>query len=220
MAVRVLVLALPGGGLRRVRQQLVRQRHDDHDDRLEVPARWPATTGARRSTSRAAKPNGGQKPPDSRSARTSTRSSSSRRTAAASRSASTRQLRRATAASLVKLAQERLLRRHDLPPHRARLRHPGRRPDADRHGRARATSTVDKPPADCDATRTGVVAMAKTRRRAARHLRQPVLRRHWPTTSACRPTTRSSARSRTGSTWSSGSASSATRTEQPTAGTS
>ena len=33
--------------------------------------------------------------------------------------------------------QERLLRRHDLPPDRPRLRHPGRRPDRDGHAAAR-----------------------------------------------------------------------------------
>ena len=41
------------------------------------------------------------------------------------------------AASFVSLARNGLLRRHGLPPDRARLRDPGRRPDRQRHGRPR-----------------------------------------------------------------------------------
>ena len=72
-------------------------------------------------------------------------------------------------------------------------------------------STVDTPPADATYT-------ARRRRdgedrcRAGRHCGQPVLRRHRRRRRACRPTTRSSARSPRGSTWSTRSASSAAPT--------
>ena len=66
-----------------------------------------------------------------------------------------------TAAVVRGAGAEGLLRRHDLPPHRARLRDPGRRPDRQRHRRPRLLSTVDKPPRDAAYT-AGVVAMAKT----------------------------------------------------------
>ena len=69
-----------------------------------------------------------------------------------------------------------VLRRHDLPPHRPGLRDPGRRPDAERDRRARATrrSTRRRP------TRPTRRAWSRwrRRRRAGRHVRQPVLRRH------------------------------------------
>ena len=66
-----------------------------------------------------------------------------------------------TAASFVSLARNGLLRRHRLPPDRARLRDPGRRPDGHRQRRPGLLRRVDKPPADTVYTR-GVVAMAKT----------------------------------------------------------
>ena len=71
-------------------------------------------------------------------------------------------------------------------------------------------TTVDTPPADTTYTK-GVVAMAKTERRAAGHLGQPVLRRHRRRRRASRPTTRCSARYRAASARSRRSASSATR---------
>ena len=67
----------------------------------------------------------------------------------------------ATSASLVALSG-RLLRQHDVPPHRAGLRDPGRRPDAIRGPAAPATKTRTclRPVA---AYVKGVVAMAKAR---------------------------------------------------------
>ena len=63
---------------------------------------------------------------------------------------------------LVRVAgEERLLRRHRLPPDRARLRDPGRRPDRDRHRRA-GLLDARRPPPDDASTRRASVAMAKT----------------------------------------------------------
>ena len=70
---------------------------------------------------------------------------------------------------LARRAREgRLLRRHDLPPHRPGLRDPGRRPDADRHRRARLLD--------------GRRAARRTRRtrRASSRWRRPAPRRREP----------------------------------------
>ena len=72
----------------------------------------------------------------------------------------------ATAASLVSLAKAGFYDDTDLPPHRARLRDPGRRPDAGRAAVGPGYQTVDPPPADATYTK-GVVAMAKTGAEAA-----------------------------------------------------
>ena len=103
-----------------------------------------------------------------------------------------------TAASLVALARDGLLRRHDLPPRRARASssRAATRPAPARAAPATGRSTCRPPDA---AYTTGVVAMAKSGARAAGHLRQPVLRRHRARTRGCRPSTRSSARSPRGS---------------------
>ena len=79
---------------------------------------------------------------------------------------------------LVRLARaQRLLRRHDLPPDRPRLRDPGRRPDRQRQRRARLlderrASRRTRP------TSPGVVAMAKAGNEPPGTGGQPVLRRH------------------------------------------
>ena len=87
---------------------------------------------------------------------------------------------RAQHRGLVRLAgRQGLLRRHGLPPHRPRVRDPGRRSRPAPAPAAPATRSVDKPPEDATYTR-GVVAMAKTGDEAARHRRQPVLRGHRP----------------------------------------
>ena len=99
-----------------------------------------------------------------------------------------------TAASFASLAKKRVLRRHGLPPDRARVRDPGWRPDRHRQRRARATPSSTSRRRTPKYTR-GVVAMAKTGARAARHGGQPVLRGHRRRTPACRPSTRCSARS-------------------------
>ena len=69
-----------------------------------------------------------------------------------------------------------LLRRHRLPPDRARLRDPGRRSDGDGHRRARLPDRRHAGPVDAVHARDG--RDGEGRRRAARHVRQPVLRRH------------------------------------------
>ena len=104
----------------------------------------------------------------------------------------------------------RLLRRHDLPPRRPGLRDPGWRPDADR---LRRTGLLDGRQAavGCE-VHEGRRRDGEDRRRGARDVGQPVLRRHRPRTPAFRPTTRSSARSRTEWTRSSGSRSSGSAT--------
>ena len=56
---------------------------------------------------------------------------------------------------------EGLLRRHDLPPHRPRLRHPGRRPDRAPASAAPATRPSTSRPPTTRYT-LGIVAMAKT----------------------------------------------------------
>ena len=75
------------------------------------------------------------------------------------------------------LGRERLLRRHHLPPDRARLRDPGRRPDRERARGGPGYTTVDTA-----AERRAVHARRRrdgeVGRRAAGHGRQPVLRRH------------------------------------------
>ena len=79
---------------------------------------------------------------------------------------------------VARLAREGgLLRRHRLPPDRAGLRDPGRRPDADRRRAAPATRRSTHPPADARYVK-GVVAMAKTAGRGAGDVGEPVLRRH------------------------------------------
>ena len=162
--------------------------------RSRPPATWDGTRrrGARAEAGRRRAAADGR----ARSGRRPT-ASSSRRTAAPSRSSSTRRLAPKTAASLVALARERLLRRHDLPPGRARLRDPGRRPDRHRQRRPRLQ---DRRRAARDA------AYTEGRRRdgeergteAPGTAGQPVLRRHGRRRRACRRSTPSSARSRTG----------------------
>ena len=101
-----------------------------------------------------------------------------------------------TTASFVSLARSRLLRRHDLPPHRARLRHPGRRPDGDRRAAGPATRSS-----------TRRRARRRTRAGSSRWRRRPPSRRERPAASSssspatrrsCRPTTPCSARSSKG----------------------
>ena len=82
----------------------------------------------------------------------------------------------ATTASFVSLVRERLLRRDDLPPDRPGLRHPGRRPDRQRHGRPRLHDrrhAAGEHDVHARRRRDGEDAD-----RAARHERQPVLHRH------------------------------------------
>ena len=88
-------------------------------------------------------------------------------------------------------------------------------PTGDRHRRPRLLDR--RQAAGGRATYThGVVAMAKTGSRARRARPAASSSSSPAPTPACRPTTRSSARSRRGSTSSTGSASSATPNEQPT----
>ena len=117
-----------------------------------------------------------------------------RRPAATSRSRSTPSSAPKTGGSFKSLADAGVLRRHDLPPHRARLRDPGRRPGRRRHrrpgllrrgGAARATSTYTK----------GVVAMAKTGTEPAGTSGSQFFVVTGERTPRCRPTTRCSARS-------------------------
>ena len=78
---------------------------------------------------------------------------------------------------LVRLARAQgVLRQDDLPPHRPRLHHPGRRPDRHRPGRARVH---DARPAAClDALHARCRRDGEDAARAGRDERQPVLRRH------------------------------------------
>ena len=111
---------------------------------------------------------------------------------------------------LARLAREgRVLRQHDLPPHRARLRDPGRRSDAVRNAAGPGYQTVDPPPADASYDQ-GRRRDGEDGRRGARDDREPVLRRQRRRYAArFRRTTRSSATSRAGWTPSSASAASA-----------
>ena len=138
----------------------------------------------------------------------------SRRTAAPSRSSSTRSTAPNDGRSLVSLAEKRLLRRHDLPPRRPRLRDPGRRPDRD--GQRRARLLDRRHAAARRRVHAGRRRDGEDGDRAPRQGRQPVLRRHRRGHRAPAGVRRSSAGSRKGSTSSTRSASSATETEPPT----
>ena len=96
---------------------------------------------------------------------------------------------------LVRLAgRQALLRRPDLPPHRPRLRDPGRRPARAPAPAAPATRSTEAPPEDL-AYSKGVVAMAKTADRAAPARRAASSSSSPARTPGCRPSTRCSARS-------------------------
>ena len=81
-----------------------------------------------------------------------------------------------TAASLVVAGQGRLLRRHGLPPHRARLRHPGRRPDGVGRGWSRVQDRRPTPCGRC--VHEGRRGDGKGGGRSARNRGEPVLHRH------------------------------------------
>ena len=137
-----------------------------------------------------------QAPRPARTAAPRDRERSSTRTSATTWS-STRAAERSTSASTSDLAAHRgvgggarplgLLRRHRVPQDRARLRHPGRRPDGERHGRPRLQHA--RQAAGGYDLLKGTVAMAKTQA-------EPAARRGASSTSsrartrACRPTTR------------------------------
>ena len=80
-----------------------------------------------------------------------------------------------TSASLVALAERRVLRRHDLPPRRSGLRHPGRRSDPD--GGRRAGVLDGRRSAVERRLHEGRRSDGEVGSRGAGHGRQPVLRR-------------------------------------------
>ena len=86
----------------------------------------------------------------------------------------------------------RVLRRHDLPPRRPRLRHPGRRPHRDGHGRPRLQD--GRRASGGRDVREGRRRDGEDRSRAPGDRREPVLRRDGRERRACRPSTRSWAR--------------------------
>ena len=113
----------------------------------------------------------------------------------------------ATAASVASLARSGFYDQHGLPPDRARLRDPGRRPH--RHGHRRTGIQHPRYASAEHVLPEGHGGHGQDRSRAARNLRQPVLHRH-------RRRRRAAARLRRGregggaaSTWWSGSAVSA-----------
>ena len=77
-----------------------------------------------------------------------------------------------TVANFKKLAERRLLQRRHLPPRHPRLHDPGRRPDRDRLGRARATRSRTS------STTTGRARRARDGELRAEHERLAVLHRH------------------------------------------
>ena len=105
--------------------------------------------------------------------------------------------------------REGLLRRADVPPDRARVRDPGRRPAGERNGRARVLG--GRRPAEGHPVQEGPRRNGEGAERAGRAPRAASSSSSPATASACRPTTRSSETSPTAWTSSRRSASSAIR---------
>ena len=110
-----------------------------------------------------------------------------------------------TGGSFKYAGRQGLLRRHDLPPHRAGLRDPGRRPEGRRHRRPRLLGR--RGAAEGPRVRQGRRGDGQDRRRAVRHVRQPVLRRHRRGRRAAARLRAARARSPPARTWSTRSAS-------------